>query len=162
MGPGAVMSQEKGCLLLWPDPGSSSLQLSEWHNPAVRADGLSQFKEIQKDHHIPIQKDTTHHFIHWGPCLELFLWWGNHTSPVCGLTFWLQLTVVTPYPTISNDAIQKIITFSLILVQQVIESQNHRIARVGGDIKDHGVPAWVFMRSIWHKLSSGVYTVPWL
>ena len=28
MGPGVIMLQEKGCLLLWPGSGNSSLQLS--------------------------------------------------------------------------------------------------------------------------------------
>ena len=28
MGPGVIVLQEKGCLLLWPDSGNSSLQLS--------------------------------------------------------------------------------------------------------------------------------------
>ena len=29
MVPGIIMLQEKGCLLLWPDSGSSSLQLTQ-------------------------------------------------------------------------------------------------------------------------------------
>jgi len=38
MGPGVIMLQEKSCLLLWPDSGTLSLQLS--HDVAVRVDGL--------------------------------------------------------------------------------------------------------------------------
>jgi len=41
MGPGIVVLQEKGCLLLWPDSGNSSLQLSQRRDVAVRVDGLS-------------------------------------------------------------------------------------------------------------------------
>ena len=41
MGPGVVMLLEKGCLLLWPDSGNSSLQLSQRRDVAVRVDGLS-------------------------------------------------------------------------------------------------------------------------
>jgi len=63
MGPGVIALQEKGCLLLWPDSGNSSLQLSQRCNVAVRVDGLSGFKEIQKDHPFPIPKDIAHHFI---------------------------------------------------------------------------------------------------
>jgi hypothetical protein len=62
MGPGVVMLQEKGCLLLWPDSGNLSLQLSQHFDVAVRVDGLSGFKEIQKDHAFPIPKDSAHHF----------------------------------------------------------------------------------------------------
>jgi len=62
MGPGVVMLQEKGCLPLWPDSGNSSLQLSQRHDVAVRVDGLSRFKEIQKDRPFPIPKDSAHHF----------------------------------------------------------------------------------------------------
>ena len=64
MGPGVIVLQEKGCLLLWPDSGNSSLQLSQRRNVAVRDDGLSGFKEIQKDHPFPIPKDSAHHFTH--------------------------------------------------------------------------------------------------
>ena len=40
MGPGVIVLQEKGCLLLWPDSGNSSLQLSRRRNVAVRVDGF--------------------------------------------------------------------------------------------------------------------------
>ena len=55
LGPGIVMLQERVCLLLWPESGSSSLQLSQHHNVAVRADSLSVFQEIQKDQPLPIK-----------------------------------------------------------------------------------------------------------
>jgi hypothetical protein len=61
MGPGIIVLQEKG-FLLWPDSGNSSLQLSQHCSVAVRVDGLSGFKEIQKDHPFPIPKDSAHHF----------------------------------------------------------------------------------------------------
>ena len=64
MGPGVIALQEKGCLLLWPDSVNSSLQLSQRRDVAVRDDGLSGFKEIQKDHPFPIPKDNAHHFTH--------------------------------------------------------------------------------------------------
>jgi len=44
-GPGVIVLQEKGCLLLWPDSGNSSLQLSQCRDVAVIVDGLSGFKE---------------------------------------------------------------------------------------------------------------------
>jgi len=62
-GPGVVMLQEKGCLLLWPDSGNLSLQLNQHRDVEVRVDGLSGFKEILKDHPFPIPKDCAHHFI---------------------------------------------------------------------------------------------------
>jgi len=62
MGPGVVVLQEKGRLLLWPDSGNSSLQLRQSCDVAVKVDGLSRFKEIQKDHPFPIPKDSAHHF----------------------------------------------------------------------------------------------------
>jgi len=62
MGPGIIMLQQKGYILLWPDSGNSSLQLSQCRNVAVRVDGLSGFKEIQKDHPFRIPKDSAHHF----------------------------------------------------------------------------------------------------
>jgi len=62
IGPGVIVLQEKGCLLVWPDSGNSSLQLSQRRDVVVRVDGLSGFKEIQKDHPFPIPKDSVHHF----------------------------------------------------------------------------------------------------
>jgi len=64
MWPGIIVLQEKGCLLPWPDSGNSSFQFSQRHDVAVRVDGLSRFKEIQKDHSFPIPKDSAHHFTH--------------------------------------------------------------------------------------------------
>jgi len=43
LGPGIVMLQERVCLLLWPESGSSSLQLSQHHNVVVRVDDLLGF-----------------------------------------------------------------------------------------------------------------------
>ena len=60
--PGPILFQEKSLLLLWPDSGNSSLQLSQRRNVAVRVDGLSGFKEIQKDHNFTTTKDSAHHF----------------------------------------------------------------------------------------------------
>jgi len=57
--PGIIMLQEKGSLLLWPDSGSLSLQLSQCHNTAIRGDGLSKFQQIQKDRPFPIPKERT-------------------------------------------------------------------------------------------------------
>jgi len=62
MGPGLFVLQEKDCLLLWPDFGNLSLQLSQRRDVAVRVDGLSGFKEIQKDHPFPFSRDSAHHF----------------------------------------------------------------------------------------------------
>ena len=56
MGPGVIVLQEKGCLLLWPDSGNSGLQLRQRRDVAARVDGLSGFKKIQKDHPFPIPK----------------------------------------------------------------------------------------------------------
>ena len=64
MGPGVNVLQEKGCLLLWPDSGNSTLQLSQHRDVVVRVDGLSEFKEIQKDHPFPIPKNSAHNFTH--------------------------------------------------------------------------------------------------
>ena len=58
MGSGVVVLQEKGCLLLWPDSGNSSFQLSQRRDVAVRVDGLSGFKEFQKDHPFPIPEEV--------------------------------------------------------------------------------------------------------
>jgi len=62
MGPVVITLQESGCLLLWPDSGNLSLQLNQRRDVAVGVDGLSGFKEIQKDHPFPIPKDSAHHF----------------------------------------------------------------------------------------------------
>jgi len=50
------------CLLLLRDSGNLSLQLSQGRDVAVRVDGLSGFKEIQKDHLFPIPKENAHHY----------------------------------------------------------------------------------------------------
>ena len=57
MGPGVIVLQEECCLLLGPDSGSSSLQLSQCYDGAVRVNGLPRFQEIQKDHSFPIPKE---------------------------------------------------------------------------------------------------------
>jgi len=64
MVPGAIVLREKDCLLLCPDSGNLSLQLSQCRDVVVRVDGLSGFKEIQKDHPFPIPNDSAHHFTH--------------------------------------------------------------------------------------------------
>ena len=63
-GTGIIMLQEKSCCLLWPHGGSSSLQLSQNCDVAVRIDGLSRFQEIQKVYAFPIPKDSAHHLTH--------------------------------------------------------------------------------------------------
>jgi len=42
--------------------GNLSLQLSQRRDVAVRVDGLSGFKEIQKEYPFPIPKNGAHHF----------------------------------------------------------------------------------------------------
>jgi len=44
-----IVLQENCCLPLRPDSGSLSLQVSQHHDVEARADGLSEFQEIQKD-----------------------------------------------------------------------------------------------------------------
>ena len=106
------VSQEKGCFLLWPDSGSSSIRLSHqlWCNQSWFV------QEIQKDHPPPIPKDSAHDLTCWGLALEL-LWWWIHTLRHYGLLFWLWLMVVTPHLITGNDAIQETVTFSLVLIQ---------------------------------------------
>ena len=86
MGPGIIVLGEKDCCL-WPGSGSLSLQLSQCHDVVVRVSGSSRFQEIQKDRPFPIPNDTAHHFTHRVLCLELFLRWGIHVSPLQGLLF---------------------------------------------------------------------------
>jgi len=64
MVPVVIILQEKVCLLLWSDPGSLSLQLSQHCNVAVRIYCLSKFQEIQKDDPFPILRQ----------CTSLWLW----------------------------------------------------------------------------------------
>lgn len=56
---GTIVLQEEGCLILWPDSGSLSIQLSQHRNIVVRVDCLFSFQEIHKDHLLPIPKDST-------------------------------------------------------------------------------------------------------
>jgi len=62
MKPGINMLKEKDCLFLWPDFESLSHQFSQCRSVAVRADGLSGFQDIQKDHPFPVPRDSAHHF----------------------------------------------------------------------------------------------------
>jgi len=48
MGPGVILLQDEGCLLLCPDSGNSSLQLSERPDAAVRVDGLPDSKNWRR------------------------------------------------------------------------------------------------------------------
>lgn len=50
MGRGVTVLQERGCLLLWPDSVSLSLQLSQHWDRAAKVDGLAEYQEIQKDY----------------------------------------------------------------------------------------------------------------
>lgn len=61
-GPGIIMQQEKKSFLLCPASGSLSLELSQHYNVAFRADPLSAFQKIQKDHPSPISKDSVCNF----------------------------------------------------------------------------------------------------
>jgi len=76
----------------------------------ARVDGLSGFQEIQKDPPFPIPKDSTYHFTHLELHLELFLQWGIHVATPLA-------TILTPCLVTDNCAIQKTVTFSLLLVQ---------------------------------------------
>lgn len=89
--------------VLWPDCGSSSLQLSWCCDLVARVGGFSGFQEIQKDHSFPISKDST---LTEG-CILNFFFAGEFTSPLCGL----HLTVVTPHLITSKDTIKETVTF---------------------------------------------------
>ena len=52
---GIIMLVEKDCRLLWHYSGSLSHRCCD---VAVRVDGFSGFKEIQKDHSFPVTKDS--------------------------------------------------------------------------------------------------------
>jgi hypothetical protein len=78
------------------------------------------FQEIQEDHAFPILKDSAHHFTSWWLCLELLLWWEIHMSPLHGLSFWSRLVVAIPRPVTGDDAVQETVTFSFVVVQQVL------------------------------------------
>ena len=58
------MLKERDCRVLWLDSESLSLLLSQ-HDVAVRADCLSGFQEIHKDHSFPAPKDSAHRFTQW-------------------------------------------------------------------------------------------------
>jgi len=62
IGPGVILLQEEGCLLLCPDSENSSLQLIERRDVAVRVDGLPDSRKSRKDHPVPIPNDSVHHF----------------------------------------------------------------------------------------------------
>ena len=115
MGPGVIILQEKDCHLLWPDSGSSSLQLSQRCDVTVWVDGLPRFQEIQKDHPFPIPKDCAQHFTLWGLCPESFSPMKNsrHQSTCChfdsGSWWW--------YHVLSLMMRSRELTFRPVLVQ---------------------------------------------
>ena len=59
--PGVTTLREKTYLILWPDSGSWSLQLSQHHDVAVRVDCFSGF---QTDQPFRIPEDSARHFTH--------------------------------------------------------------------------------------------------
>jgi len=61
----ALSCCKRKAIYLWPDCGSLSLQLSQCHDSVFRVD-LSGFQETQKDHPLPILKDSVHCFTCWG------------------------------------------------------------------------------------------------
>jgi hypothetical protein len=76
MGPGVIVLQDKGRLLLWLDSGNSSLQPSQRRDVAFRFDVLSGFKKIQKDHPFPIPK-AVHITLPGEGCILNFFFDGN-------------------------------------------------------------------------------------
>ena len=84
------MLQEKGCLLLWSDCASSSLQLSQHCDVAVRIDHLSGFQNNNKDRSFPTPKDSTHH------PLRAVSWTFSSVGNLHVIT--PQTTVLTPAP----------------------------------------------------------------
>ena len=57
VGPIAIALQEKSCFLLWSDSGSLSPHLSQCHDVAIRADGLSGSQKF-------LWQDSAHLFTH--------------------------------------------------------------------------------------------------
>ena len=119
----SIVLQEKNCLLLWPDSGSSSLQLIQCLDVSIRIGDLSSFQEIQKDHPFPILKDTQ--------CTSLYplkavIWnlssMGNSHVPVHRPLFWFWLIVMTPCVITGSDTMQETLTFSFMFVQCVSTS----------------------------------------
>jgi len=94
---------------------------SQHHEAAIRACGLSRFQEIQKDHTFTIPKISAHHFTHWRLSWTTYLM-GMHMSSLNTLLFWCQLIMVTLHPVIPTDVIQESVTFSLMLVPQVLKN----------------------------------------
>ena len=117
MEPGVTMLKEKSCLLLWPDSGGLSLQLSQYRDVMVSW-WFVGLQKIHKHHPFPIPKDRAHHLTPWG--LHLFLKWRIYMSLFHGLPFWFHHIVVIPCLITGNDVIQETVTFSLILVQYVL------------------------------------------
>ena len=102
MEPVVTMLQKKGCLLLWPDSGSSSLWLSQHHNVAVRVSGLSRSQKIQGISSFLSQTIVYITLPTEGSVLNFF-----HVLPLHGLTFWLLHVVVTLHIVMSNYATQE-------------------------------------------------------
>ena len=100
---------------------------SQWSSQSW---GLSALQGIQKDHLLSYPKTQCMSLYHLRAVSRTSLSTGIDMLPLHGLPFSLQLVVMTPCLVISNDIIQKTVTFSLILVQY--NRTNLRTAPPGG------------------------------
>ena len=87
---------------------------SQWSSQSW---GLSALQGIQKDHLLSYPKTQCMSLYHLRAVSWTSLSTGIDMLPLHWLPFSLQLVVMTPCLVISNDIIQKTVTFSLILVQ---------------------------------------------
>ena len=76
--PGIIVLQEKGCLLLWPDSGSSNLQLCQLCNVVVRVCDVFISQEIQKNQPFSISIDP-HITLFTEGCILIFFFDGDFT-----------------------------------------------------------------------------------
>ena len=90
-----------------------SLQL---HDVVVRADDLSGFQKNPEGSPLSYPKRQCSSLYHWGLC-DIILQWGIHIPTRYRLLFWLRHIELRPRLVTSNDEIQKMVTFSFILVQ---------------------------------------------
>ena len=111
MGSGFILLQKEDCLLLRPDSGCLSLQLSQSCNISCQKWRILPFLS---------QKCTSLYLLR--AASWTFSLMGNSHIPTLGLLFWLQLVEVTPRLVTNNDVIQETVTFSLVVVQMILKN----------------------------------------
>jgi len=119
MGPGIIVLQKKGCLLLWSDSSSLSLHLSSYHNVVVRI--ICPVSRKPRRITPFLSQKTVHITLHAEGCLWNFFFNGEFTCHYSTESQWWYHGL------------------SLVMMQSIQETVTVNLGSVGPDKLAYGV-----------------------